>query len=153
MSELVCEKNTKSSLLSESSCSILSEIFGSETKQHSFHTHSSAWQQIFLDWEITGLESSPHGHLGLCTAELCLGGALGIVLGCIARGDFPQSIGVYFLSHWDRKWISLRKVYADLQVKTCWTLQARQLCHLMENGKQSHLTRFICFWFNFIKII
>lgn len=46
-------------LLSESSCSILSEIFGSETKQHSCHTQSS-----LLDQGITRLELSPCGHLG-----------------------------------------------------------------------------------------
>lgn len=79
MSERVCErekKNTKSFLLSESSCSILSEIFGSVTKQHSFHSQSSPWQQIFLDWEISGPDvfpcgppSSGSGHLGLCGAQ------------------------------------------------------------------------------------
>lgn len=60
MSEHVCEKKTKSALLSESSCSVLSEISGSETKQHSFHTELSPWQQIFLDW----------GNKGLCNAEV-----------------------------------------------------------------------------------
>lgn len=49
MSEHVCEKKTKSSRLSESSCSVLSEISGSEMKQHSFHTELSPWQQIFPD--------------------------------------------------------------------------------------------------------
>lgn len=60
MSEHVCEKKTKSALLSESSCSVLSEISGSETKQHSFHTELSPWQQIFLDW----------GNKGLCSMEV-----------------------------------------------------------------------------------
>lgn len=58
MSEHVCEKKTKSALLSESSCSVLSEISGSETKQHSFHTELSPWQQIFLDWGKKGLYSA-----------------------------------------------------------------------------------------------
>jgi len=55
MSEHVCEKKTKSSGLSESSCSVLSEISGSEMKQHSFHTELSP----SLTTNFPGLEKQP----------------------------------------------------------------------------------------------
>lgn len=68
---MFARKKTKSTLLSESSCSVLSEISGSETKQHSFHTELSPWQQIFLDWGNKGLCSTEVQQHWLCSAQGC----------------------------------------------------------------------------------
>lgn len=97
MSEHVCEKKKKKRyLLSESSWSILSEIFGSGTKQHSFHMQSSPWQQIFLDQEITSLDLCPCGHLGLGSMYAGLWGRQTLSPVAWPEGFLPIAC-VYFL--------------------------------------------------------